>query len=121
MLDRHLVAVEDRIKRHSEDINTKLLQITDELHKQSKEREEQMELAARLISKGREETINPVVQTAFDVLECVRQAAQGNIDALMTFALRFSQPEDRSSTSPSAPRELQLALANIIPHVAQRQ
>ncbi|KAL8625478.1 hypothetical protein ACOMHN_018623 [Nucella lapillus] len=28
MLDRHLVAVEDRMKRHSEDINTKLLQIT---------------------------------------------------------------------------------------------
>ncbi|KAL8600210.1 hypothetical protein ACOMHN_062500 [Nucella lapillus] len=89
MLDRHLVAVEERMKRHSEDINTKLLQITDELHKQSKEREEQMELAARLISKGREETINPVVQTAFDVLECVRQASQGNIDALMTFALHF--------------------------------
>ncbi|KAL8609924.1 hypothetical protein ACOMHN_016399 [Nucella lapillus] len=54
MLDRHLVAVEDRMKRHNEDISTKLLQITDELHKQSKEREEQMELAARLTSRERE-------------------------------------------------------------------
>ena len=121
LLDRHLAAVESRMSQQSDNINKKLQQITEDLHKQSKQREQQMELAARLISKGREATANPVVKTAFDILECVRQAAQGNTKALMTLALRFSQPEGGSCTPPTAPKELQLAVANIIPPRAEEQ
>ena len=80
-----------------------------------------MELAARLITNGREKAVNPVVKTAFDVMECVHQAAQGNMEALMTLALRFSHPDDRSATPPTAPMELQLAISNIIPSTNKGQ
>lgn len=91
--------------------------MSSEVHKLSKERQKQLDCAGQLIAKGVNDCTSIIAKSAFEILECVRQAAQGNAAKLMDFAFRITPAHLREPKAgiPTVPRELQMALTNIIP------
>ncbi|KAL8566525.1 hypothetical protein ACOMHN_009739 [Nucella lapillus] len=116
MMDSHTAAIENKIKLQCEVLNCKIEKISNDVLKLTAERQQQLDLARQVILKGIEVSKDPVTKCAFDILECFRQAARGNSEAVMNLAFKITPDHLRSSqmTPPKTPNELLVALQNIV-------
>ncbi|KAL8583933.1 hypothetical protein ACOMHN_040666 [Nucella lapillus] len=116
MMDTHTAAIENKIKLQCEVLNCKIEKISNDVLKLTAERQQQLDLARQVILKGIEVSKDPVTKCAFDILECFRQAARGNSEAVMNLAFKITPDHLRSSqmTPPKTPNELLVALQNIV-------
>ena len=116
MMDKHTSVIESKIKLQCEALNCKIEKISKDVLKLTAERQQQLDLARQVIMKGVEVCKDPVTKCAFDILECFRQAAHGNSDAIMNFAFKITPDHLRRSqmTPPKTPNELLVALQNIV-------
>ena len=116
MMDTHTAIIESKIKHQCEALNCKIEKISNDVLKLTAERQQQLDLARQVILKGVEVCKDPVTKCAFDILECFRQAAHGNSEAMMNFALKITLIHLQTSqmTPPQTPKELLVALQNIV-------
>ncbi|KAL8561453.1 hypothetical protein ACOMHN_046909 [Nucella lapillus] len=116
MMDTNTAAIENKIKLQCEVLNCKIEKISNDVLKLTAERQQQLDLARQVILKGIEVSKDPVTKCAFDILECFRQAARGNSEAVMNLAFKITPDHLRSSqmTPPKTPNELLAALQNIV-------
>ncbi|KAL8594369.1 hypothetical protein ACOMHN_032956 [Nucella lapillus] len=99
MMDTHTAAIENKnkIKLQCEVLNCKIEKISNDVLKLTAERQQQLDLARQVILKGIEVSKDPVTKCAFDILECFRQAARGNSEAVMNLAFKITPDHLRSS------------------------
>jgi len=123
MMVEQMKIIEEKMREQSDRLNQKLETVYTELNKLSTERQKQLDYAGQIISRNVEQCQDGVTKCAFEVLECIRQAAQGNVLALMNFALRVTPAHLRSSDSGplNVPHELEVALNNILPTASNTQ
>ena len=123
MLDKHVAVINDKLSQQHKELNDKIEVVSKQLKKLSAERQKQLDIAGALIDQGMKETQSMVTNYAFQVLECVRQAAQGNVGSLMDFALKIT-PDHLRPAQPGplpVPKDLQAALTNLIVPAPEKQ
>jgi predicted phage tail protein len=117
MMNKYMKTIENKLEEQTTAFNLKLEAFDEKIRKLSTERQQQLEHAGQVISNGVSQAPDAITQRAFCVLECVRQAALGDLQALVKFALNSSPNPLLGPTclSQENTRKLQEALDSIIP------
>jgi hypothetical protein len=122
MMAKQTQALEEKLKRQNDQLSKRIEAVAVTVAKISDERKQQLDAAGQIIKQGLTDgRTDPVTKTAYEIVEAIRKAAEGDVGGLMLLAYSLTPQSMRPQNDgvvlniPKWPRDLHIALENILP------